>query len=215
AQELWDRAERDTEARLGTSPASTWLARLFIAATTLTIAGFFAYWLYHALLPGGLGFLEGTFIFLATSCFVWVSVGTPPSLLGFLPLRHNAAPAFPVIPPADTPLTTRTALLFPIYHESPANIAANIEELAKDLWERGYGKNFSVFVLSDTRPGADRDLESKTFEILKWLIGGRMEMFYRYRHENVAKKAGNIQDWIVRHGGEFDHFVIFDADSVM
>lgn len=214
-QDLWDRAERDSEARLSTSPASTWLARMIIAAATLTMTGYFAYWLYHAMLPHGIGLLEGLFIFLATSCFVWVSVGTSAAILGFALLRRNAAPAMPHIPPADTPLTTKTALLFPIYHESPASIAANIEELTKDLSARGYGKNFSVFVLSDTRPGPDRDLESKTFEILKWIIGNRMEMFYRYRDENVAKKAGNIQDWIVRHGGEFDHFVIFDADSVM
>ncbi len=214
-QELWDRAERDTEPKLGTSPATTWAARLTVTAATLMMTAFFAYWLYGALAPSGINVWEGVFIFLATSCFVWVSVGTSAALLGFILMRFGAAPAIPVIPSADTPLATKTALLFPIYHESPARIAATIEELAKDLADRGHGDKFSVFVLSDTRPGQDRDLEVETFEILKRIVASRMEVFYRYREENVGKKAGNIQDWIVRHGGEFEQFVIFDADSVM
>lgn len=214
-QDLWDRAERDAEAPLSTSPASTWLARFVITAITLGLTLFFAYRLYEALEPTGIGVLEGLFIVLATACFVWVSIGMSVALLGFVLMRFSPAPAIPYIPPADTPLKTKTALLFPIYHESPARIAATIEELAKDLSERGYGDKFSIFVLSDTGPGPDRDQEAQTFEILKWIIASRMEMFYRSRDENVGKKAGNVQDWIVRHGGEFDHFVVFDADSVM
>ena len=214
-QDLWDEAERDKDVHLGTSPASTWLARLFITSVTLSLAAFFAYALHGILQPTGIGLLEGLFIFLASACFVWVGVGTSAALLGFVLLRLRAEPETPHVPPADTPLSTRTALLFPIYHENVASIAATIEEIAKALSDRGYGKHFSIFVLSDTRAGPDRDLETKTFEILRLIVGSRMEVFYRYRDDNVGKKAGNIQDWIVRHGGEYDHFVIFDADSVM
>src|SRR5690606_19922579 len=161
------------EPKLGTSPATTWAARLTVTAATLMMTAFFAYWLYGALAPSGINVWEGVFIFLATSCFVWVSVGTSAALLGFILMRFGAAPAIPVIPSQDTPLPTKTALPFPLYHESPARIAATIEELAKDLADRGHGDKFSVFVLSDTRPGQDRDLEVETFEILKRIVASR------------------------------------------
>lgn len=215
AQDLWERAEEDAEIKLATSPPSTWLARLVVSAITLGMTALFAYSLYSALAVTGIYLVEAVFIILATACFVWVSVGTAAAMLGFLLMRFSAAPAIPAVPPADSPLETKTALLFPVYHETPSHIAAAIEALAKDLSALGYSDNFSVFVLSDTRPGSDRAREIETFEILKRILSGRMEVFYRFREENVGKKAGNIQDWIVCHGGEFDHFVIFDADSVM
>lgn len=214
-QDLWERAEGEFKNNLATSPPSTWLARLVVTVATLAMTGFFAHSLYSAMAPAGIYLFEGVFLVLATACFIWVSVGASAALLGFVLMRFSPAPSIPVIPSADTPLTTKTALLFPVYHECPARIAATIEALAKDLSTRGYSDEFSVFVLSDTRPGSDRKLELETFEILKRILAGRMEMFYRYREENVARKSGNIQDWIICHGGEFDQFVIFDADSVM
>src|SRR5690606_346043 len=126
-QDLWQRMEGETEVRLATSPPSTWLARLIVTAITLGMTGFFAYSLYSALAITGIYLVEAVFIVLATACFIWVSIGTSAALLGFLLMRFSPAPALPVVPPADSPLTTKTALLFPVYHENPSHIAAVIE----------------------------------------------------------------------------------------
>ncbi|MEZ5878057.1 MAG: glucans biosynthesis glucosyltransferase MdoH [Tepidamorphaceae bacterium] len=42
-----------------------------------------------------------------------------------------------------------------------------------------------------------------------------LRVYYRNRENNTGKKAGNIADWLTRHGGKYNHFVIFDADSRM
>ena len=33
--------------------------------------------------------------------------------------------------------------------------------------------------------------------------------------ENIARKSGNIEDWVKRFGAAYDHMIILDADSLM
>ena len=40
-------------------------------------------------------------------------------------------------------------------------------------------------------------------------------IFYRRRPKNVARKSGNIADWVTRFGGGYAQFLILDADSLM
>ena len=40
-------------------------------------------------------------------------------------------------------------------------------------------------------------------------------LFYRRRHRNVARKAGNIADFCTRWGGSYEHMLVLDADSLM
>ena len=45
--------------------------------------------------------------------------------------------------------------------------------------------------------------------------GGQARIFYRQRPNNIARKAGNIADWVERFGGAYPQFLILDADSLM
>ena len=40
-------------------------------------------------------------------------------------------------------------------------------------------------------------------------------IFYRHRPKNIARKSGNIAEWVTRFGGAYAQFLILDADSLM
>ncbi len=41
------------------------------------------------------------------------------------------------------------------------------------------------------------------------------DIFYRHRSNNVARKSGNIREWVTAFGGGYECMIIFDADSLM
>jgi len=38
---------------------------------------------------------------------------------------------------------------------------------------------------------------------------------YRRRWRNVARKSGNVEDFVSRWGGRYDHMIVLDADSLI
>ena len=119
---------------------------------------------------------------------------------------------------ADAPaphLASRTALLMPTYNEQPARVMAGLQAIWESLRRLGAADAFDMFILSDT---TDPDIwiaEEAGFLALRERTGGHARIFYRRRPKNVARKAGNIADWVTRFGGAYAQFLILDADSLM
>ena len=42
-----------------------------------------------------------------------------------------------------------------------------------------------------------------------------MPVWYRRRWQNIARKAGNLEDFVTRWGGRYDHMIVLDADSLI
>ena len=42
-----------------------------------------------------------------------------------------------------------------------------------------------------------------------------MPVWYRRRWLNVARKSGNLEDFVTRWGGRYDHMIVLDADSLI
>lgn len=210
AQDFSARPERVWPRRRGPGIPRT---AVFLGAALMTFA--FAYELY-----GVLSFVQMTpfqllFLVLSTVTFAWISVGTLSAALGFLPLFAGEKADTIAIPDAAGPLGTRTALLFPVYHEDPARISGTISAIVEELTSLGKANAFDVFVLSDTR-GADAGVaEEAAYAALSRKLAGEAKVYYRRRIENTARKAGNIKDWVERFGGAYETFVIFDGDSIM
>lgn len=206
----------------GTRPVREWPKRrgsiiprtaVFLGAALMTAA--FAYELY-----GVLSFVQMTpfqllFLLLSTATFAWISVGTLSAALGFLPLFAGEKADTIAIPAADGPLAGRTALLFPVYHEDPASIAGTISAISEELASLGRSDRFDVFVLSDTRGADEGTREEAAYAELARALAGQSNVYYRRRIENTGRKAGNIEDWVHRFGGAYEHFVILDGDSIM
>ncbi len=188
-------------------------AAVFAGAALLTVA--FAAELYGVLSFVRMTPIQFVFLVLSTIAFGWIALGSMSAAMGFLPLFADEDPGTVDLPPASTPLKTRTALLFPVYHEAPGRIAGTIAAMADELVALRRAERFDVFILSDTRGDKDGLPEEAVYAELRRQLAGRINVYYRRRQQNTARKAGNIKDWVERFGASYRQFVILDADSVM
>lgn len=192
-----------------------WVPRAAVFAGAALMTGAFAYELYLVLSFVRMTPIQVVFLILSTVAFGWIALGSLSAAMGFLPLFAGEKADTIDLPPADAALGHRTALLFPVYHENPARIAGTISALAEELDELGRSDRFDVFVVSDTRGAADGEKEEAAYRALKERLSGKLNVYYRRRLQNTARKAGNIKDWVERFGADYLSFIILDADSVM
>ncbi|MBK9078202.1 MAG: glucans biosynthesis glucosyltransferase MdoH [Hyphomicrobium sp.] len=188
-------------------------AAIFVGAAVLTAA--FGYELFSILAFGTMTPLQFMFLILSTVAFGWIALGTLSGALGFLPLFAGEKADSVTPPDPAIPLTTRTALLFPVYHEDPTRVSGAIEAMADELVALGRQDHFDVFVLSDTRGDIDGVREARVYQALQTKLQGRVQVYYRRRTDNYARKAGNIAEWIGRFGAAYENFIILDGDSIM
>jgi membrane glycosyltransferase len=192
-----------------------WVPRtaIFAGAAVLTVA--FANELFSILSFVVITPVQFLFLILSTIAFGWIAIGSLSAALGFLPLFIGEQPDTIDPPPPTAPLTVRTALLFPVYHEDPARIAGAIEAMVRELAELGRNDYFDIFVLSDTRGDDAGAKEAAVYRALTGQLDDMTSVYYRRRLKNRARKAGNIADWVERFGAAYDTFIILDGDSVM
>lgn len=192
-----------------------WVPRAAIFAGAAALTAAFAQELFSILAFVVMTPLQFLFLILSTIAFGWIAVGSLSAALGFLPLfageRSDTIPP----PPPTTPLKSRVALLFPVYHEEPTRIAGAIEAMAREIEALGQNKHFDIFILSDTRGDEDGGREAEVYQALSQDIESILLVYYRRRLQNTARKAGNIADWVGRFGAGYQSFVILDGDSVM
>ncbi len=192
-----------------------WVPRSAIFAGAAVLTAAFGYELFSILAFAVMTPLQFLFLVLSTIAFGWIALGSLSGALGFLPLfageRADSVPP----PDAGAPLTARTALLFPVYHEDPTRVSGAIEAMADELASLGRQSMFDVFVLSDTRGDLDGSREARVYQALQSKLAGIVPVFYRRRAQNTARKAGNIAEWIGRFGAAYEHFIILDGDSIM
>jgi membrane glycosyltransferase len=211
AQDLrrWQHAPRPQE-----QSALTLIARgcLVVATVVLTIG--LEWGLFHVLSPGP--WSVGAVVLMLSSfpCFAWISFGSANALIGATKLSCRLSVDTLVVPDIGS-LASRNALLFPIYHEDIAEISATIRAVSMDLAELACADVFDIFVLSDSQSDAARRREVVEFAALRQELLGIVRIHYRNRSVNARKKVGNIQDWVENFGAAYDHFIIFDADSLM
>ncbi|TNC66825.1 glucans biosynthesis glucosyltransferase MdoH [Rubellimicrobium roseum] len=153
--------------------------------------------------PGALSVVQGLSVLVAT---FWLAFGAALSVLGLGP-RPSAPP--------EGEFRGRAVILVPICNEEPREIFARIAAMDADLHLVGLGGQVDIAVLSDTRDGALATLEARLFRRLVHETGGEGRLFYRRRTDNRGRKAGNIEDFIRRSGGAYDHAIVLDADSLM
>ena len=209
-QSLWHHRPRQSRV-----PARTIIARLALVVLWLAATAAFAWTLYRVLSVEMPTVLQLVFLVLSTLCFAWVAAGSVSALIGFAALAFTRSIDTVILPPVRVPSQSRTALLFPVYREDAADVAALVDTTCCDLITAGAGNSVDVFILSDTQAPAERVLEQHTYAALRARYHGRLQIFVRWRTPNEGRKAGNIRDWIERFGEGYPYFIIFDADSIM
>ena len=147
--------------------------------------------------------------------FGWIALFFWSGVFGFFELlRKKNVPGIRR-PTEVRPLTTRTAVLMPVYNESPVGVYANLLAMAQELSATGEGKAFDIFVLSDTtNPKIWVEEESLWLEA-KSLMPADVNLYYRRRPVNTARKSGNIEDFCHKWGVLYDFMIVLDADSLL
>jgi len=183
-------------------------------AVALTIAG--AHEMYLVFAMNGVTALAIFMLALFLALFAWIALSFTSALAGFCSLLAGGGCRLGTGQGAPLPhLMSRTALLMPTYNEQPARIMAGLQAIRESLGETGAAEAFDLFILSDTTDPAIWIAEEAGFLALRERTGGYGSIFYRRRPKNVARKSGNIADWVTRFGGAYVQFLILDADSLM
>jgi membrane glycosyltransferase len=171
--------------------------------------------MYQVLQVGGVTTLEWMVLGLFVLLFTWIAFSFMSALAGFMVLLFRIRDPLGIDPDAPLPsIASRNAMLLPTYNENPYRIIARLQAMYESLGQTGYGSVFDWFVLSDTTDPSVWIAEEKCFLRLREDLGAH-NIFYRHRPENVARKSGNIEDWIKRFGAGYEHMIILDADSLM
>lgn len=215
-----DRRSADVTPTGTQSASSLRLRRLtFAALVAATIAGLgAAFWTVLSVD----GWTVPEFVMLA--CFLisspWIVIGFWNAVIGFSILRFSDDPMRVVAPciadtPAHDPIEARVAVVMCVRHEDPSRVVRRLDAISRSLDATGWGERFDVFVLSDSQR-ADAVAEEEA-AIARWRSGlARPERAtYRRRTSNEGFKAGNIRDFVLKQGADYDVMITLDADSVM
>jgi membrane glycosyltransferase len=216
AQDLWRwRAEDRVWPATG-----SWTARLrrsvvFVATLGLTAAA--GYEMYRVVSVIGMTTLQIALLVVFIVTFAWIALPFVSGLTGLVVLWRGRSASGLQLPPAQPlpRLTTRTALVMPIYNEAPERIVAGLQAMYEGLAAVGALEHFDFYILSDTTDPQIWLAEEAAFWALRRRTGGEARIFYRHRPKNIRRKAGNIADFCQRWGARYDHMVILDADSLM
>ena len=103
----------------------------------------------------------------------------------------------------------------PIYNEDPARTMSALRAMAEALRELGAHASFEIVVISDSTNADAWIRETLSIERLRAALIDIMPVWYRRRWKNVARKSGNVEDFVTRWGGRYDHMIVLDADSLI
>ncbi len=198
-----------------------WMLLVLTIVSTAAVLGLFA----KVLAVNGMNVAEYLLLPLFTLLFSWIAFsfwtatwGLVLVLAGKSPLEEDdlkkERQASTLQSGSDEPLS-RTAVLMPIYNESPTDVFAGVQAMLLSLIATGKARHFDFFVLSDT---TDPDIwleEERAWARLVAEHASHPRVFYRRRPRNESRKAGNIADFCRRWGSQYEYMIVLDADSVM
>jgi len=191
--------------------------RLLLILALASSAGA-AFVLGTILAADGFSALELGIMLLFSALFAWIATSFWISSFGFvvslLGLGRRQVPEHSAGDPVDES-ERATALVMPVYNEDPGRVVAGLQATLESLLESGAPGRFDAYILSDT---TDPDIwvaEELAWSRLNREFAGRIDVYYRHRPRNLARKSGNIADFCESWGYRYDYMVVLDADSVM
>lgn len=212
-QSLWERRERPRSPATGAR--SVPLRRLFVFGTSIAMTVAAAYEMVQVLQVGGLTVLETIVLVLFVALFAWIALSFVSTVVGFLGVLAGPNRTLDIDTREPLPdLTARTALLLPTYNEEPHRVMARLQAIYEEVERTGRLAHFDFYILSDTTDPGLWIEEEAAYLALRARTGAD-RIFYRHRPKNIARKAGNVGEWVARFGGHYAHMLVLDADSLM
>jgi membrane glycosyltransferase len=187
--------------------AAVLYARFILIATTLGVSIYGIYQMLQVVRFASATFLQGLMIVFFAVSLAWIAFAAG-SVLAGASKRRDPKPA---APPDDS----MTALVMPIYNEDPVRTTTALQAMAEALFHEGAHRYFEIVVLSDSTNADSWVRETAAIHRLRASLDSVMPVWYRRRWRNVARKSGNLEDFVSRWGGRYDHMIVLDADSLI
>jgi membrane glycosyltransferase len=189
-------------------PGAVLYARFILITVTIGVTAYGVYQMLQAVRFFSMTFLQGTMIFFFTVSLGWIAFAAG-SVIAGASKRRDATPP----PAAGT--GSRTALVMPIYNEDPTRTTAALQAMGEALRRIDAHQTFEIVILSDSTLADAWVRESLSVDRLRTALKDIMPVWYRRRWQNIARKSGNVEDFVSRWGGRFDYMIVLDADSLI
>ena len=188
------------------STAAVLYARFILVAVTLGVSTYGIYQMLQVVRFASMTLLQGLMIFFFAISLSWIAFAAGSVIAGASKRRDPV----PRAPPRGL-----TALVMPIYNEDPVRTTAALQAMAEALQGIGTNQCFEIVVLSDSTNADAWIRETAAIDLLRRSLASVMPVWYRRRWANVARKSGNLEDFVTRWGGRFEYMIVLDADSLI
>lgn len=200
-------------------PAKSLRRYIYVILSVITaISG--VYIMFDILRANDLTALEAVILVLFGISFTWLSLAFWSGLFGFFLQMLRIDPltlkSTRNLLEDSSPITTRTAVVMPVYNEDTHRVIAGFEATLRSLEKTGEIANFDFFLLSDTTNLTIAQAERDAWQQLQARLGNLgQQVFYRRREKNIGRKVGNLAEFCQRWGSNYEHMLVLDADSIM
>ena len=188
------------------STAAVLYARFILVAVTLGVSTYGIYQMLQVVRFASMTLLQGLMIFFFAISLSWIAFAAGSVIAGASKRRDPV----PRAPPRGL-----TALVMPIYNEDPVRTTTALQAMAEALQGIGTNQCFEIVVLSDSTNADAWIRETAAIDLLRRSLASVMPVWYRRRWANVARKSGNLEDFVTRWGGRFEYMIVLDADSLI
>lgn len=197
---------------VATRPHGLLVKRMLLITLTAVLALAASSEVRAAMSRNGLDAFDIALLVFFVPLFSWLAFGFVSSTMGFIQLITGAHPGFAPVPGPLAPLSRRTAVLMPVYNESVEGVFGRVRAMTASIHAAGSDGCIDFFILSDSN--AQHGEEEKA----AWLAAAAdspIALYYRRREKNIARKPGNIAEWVRRFGAAYECMLVLDADSMM
>jgi membrane glycosyltransferase len=184
-------------------------ARFILIAVTVGVTTYGVYQMLQVVRFASMTLLQGTMIFFFAVSLGWIAFAAG-SVLAGASKRRDPAPANQALSELSL-----TALVMPIYNEDPRRTAAALQAMGEALHDIDAHRGFEIVILSDSTDADAWIRETLCVDRLRTALSASMPVWYRRRWQNIARKSGNLEDFVTRWGGRYDHMIVLDADSLI
>jgi membrane glycosyltransferase len=186
--------------------AAVLYARFILVTITCGVTVYGVYQMLQVVRFASMTLLQGLMIFFFSVSLGWIAFAAGSVLAGASKRRDPT--------PGSGPATL-TALVMPIYNEDPLRTTAGLRAMAEALAQIDAHRGFEIVILSDSTNADAWIRETLSTDLLRNSLLTIMPVWYRRRWQNIARKSGNLEDFVTRWGGRYDHMIVLDADSLI
>jgi membrane glycosyltransferase len=182
-------------------------ARFILMSVTAGVTTYGVYQMLQVVRFASMTLLQGLMIFFFAVSLGWIAFAAGSVMAGASKRRDPT--------PNASARTSLTALVMPIYNEDPLRTSAALQAMAEALALIDAHRRFEIVILSDSTNADAWIRETLSVEQLRNSLLPIMPVWYRRRWQNIARKSGNLEDFVSRWGARYDHMIVLDADSLI